>query len=97
MIDFLGYMAVALLVLAIPVGVLIFWHDEAWGFGSVLGLGLLGMTLGITHSVMLDNKQRSDFFLECLQYRKQYECTAMWRAGENKTSVVPMPVIIPSR
>lgn len=42
-----------------------------------------------------DTAERQAAFMDdCLQHRPQYECTAMWRAGENHTSVVPVPVVV---
>lgn len=42
-----------------------------------------------------ERKAKESFMAECLEDgKKQYECTAMWRAGKNNTAVMPMPVII---
>jgi cbb3-type cytochrome oxidase subunit 3 len=37
------------------------------------------------------------FMQECRQDKKQYECDAMWRAGNSNNSYVPIPIIIPMR
>lgn len=38
-------------------------------------------------------KTRERFMEQCVKDRKEYECIAMWRAGEPQ--VVPVPIIIP--
>ena len=40
-------------------------------------------------------RDRMAFMEDCMKDRKEYECTAMWRAGQ--PSVVPMPIVIPVR
>lgn len=35
------------------------------------------------------------FMAACQKDHKEYECTAMWRAGQSH--VVPMPIVIPVR
>lgn len=42
-----------------------------------------------------DYKQKKDEFMSaCVKDRKEYECVAMWRAGNSHTIVMPMPVIV---
>lgn len=38
------------------------------------------------------NDEREAFMVECRKERKEYECKAMWRAGNSGTVVVPMVV-----
>jgi len=49
----------------------------------LLGMLLLGAELA---------SKKEEFFDECLQYHKQYECVAMWRAGRERTTIIPMYV-----
>lgn len=45
-----------------------------------------------------ENRVRDAFFTSCLKDRKDYECMAMWRSGQRgSTTVVPMPIVIPTR
>lgn len=55
--------------------------------GCVIGLMM------IVYAADADERRRhSEFMQACKQDRKEYECTAMWRAGSN--AVVPYPVVI---
>ena len=38
---------------------------------------------------------RKAFMAECTQHRENYECIAMWRAGEKNNTYIP--VVIPVR
>lgn len=60
-----------------------------FGFFALLGFGIYALgNEGV--------RQHDLFMAECLTYRKQYECTAMWRAGDSQAVpvVVPMPMVI---
>jgi hypothetical protein len=63
--------------------------------GWILGAFILFCLVGLFGAGMQITKARSAFMAECVQYQKQYECTAMWRAGEqhHSTTVVPMPIV----
>lgn len=65
---------------------------------GLLGIAIVGVISLIViapFAIMAENESESAFMAECLaDNKKQYECTAMWRAGENNTAVMPMPVII---
>lgn len=37
-----------------------------------------------------DSEARASFMRQCLEDRKEYECVAMWRAGQSHTTVVPI-------
>jgi hypothetical protein len=39
-------------------------------------------------------QHRVAWFAACEVDHKPYECEAMWRAGENHNTIIPMPVII---
>lgn len=58
-------------------------------------IALLALIVGAPMMVASERKAKESFMAECLEDgKKQYECTAMWRAGKNNTAVMPMPVII---
>lgn len=46
-------------------------------------------------SVKEAERKKLAFMEECRQDHKQYECTALWRKGEDTSTVIPIPVIIP--
>ncbi len=62
-----------------------------------LGWILVGIIVGLLTITVLafrqEAKAREAFMAQCLEDRKQYECFAMWRSGQNHTVVVPMPII----
>lgn len=64
-------------------------------FGALL-LFVVVLMLGLIFGLGLSLKDRRDAFMEqCQEDHKEYECTAMWRAGSRSSStVVPMPIII---
>jgi hypothetical protein len=46
--------------------------------------------------VAISNKRDRDaFMVACQKDRKEYECVAMWRAGDSHTTV--MPIVMPVR
>ena len=60
-----------------------------------LGVALIMLFIAIPFVAVNSNKAKESFMAECLEDgKKQYECTAMWRAGESNTAARPMPVII---
>lgn len=74
--------------------------DEAWEFflytlpllittTIILFIVLLGISLWYLFTGM--NKEHDDFMKECIQYKKEYECTYMWRSSRQDT----VPVFIP--
>lgn len=63
-----------------------------WALAAFIALCFAGMFAG-AHA---DAEARRTFMTECQKERKDYECTAMWRAGESRAQVVPMPIVIPS-
>jgi ascorbate-specific PTS system EIIC-type component UlaA len=60
--------------------------------GTILGIVLLGIGAAF-EMAEAENK----FMAERRQERKEYECTAMWRAGNRNTTVMPMPIVVPVR
>ena len=54
--------------------------------------------IGLPLAIYYEAKAHERFMNECLQHRPQYECTAIWRAGNrNQRTVQPAPIIIPMR
>lgn len=51
---------------------------------------VIGMLYGTVAAHRQHEKERKAFMFECTKDHKEYECTAMWRAGEPKTVVVPI-------
>lgn len=51
-------------------------------------VALVWMVIALGRS---DERDREAFMAECLQHRPQYECTAMWRAGERSTTFMFIP------
>ena len=42
-----------------------------------------------------ESAERDAFMAECLEDRKEYECTAMWRSSRPQTTFIP--VVVPVR
>jgi hypothetical protein len=59
---------------------------------GAVGLGVLA-GLGVRMSSQRAEAKYQKFHTECIQHRKEFECAAMWRAGNTDTVVVP--VIVP--
>jgi len=60
-------------------------------------IGLIGLLVAVLwHMDISNQKEQSKFMQACMKDKKEYECTAMWRAGESKsnTTVIPMPVVV---
>lgn len=66
------------------------WLEKSMGW--VLTAITLGVCALLWWGVEESIAARRAFMAECLQDHKQYECTAMWRAGESQV----VPVFIPS-
>lgn len=64
-------------------------------FGWVITALVVAILTGILHLGKIDAAKRERFIAQCTQDHKEYECVAMWRAGESHTQVVP--VVIPTR
>ena len=65
------------------------------GFIGLIVFALLALLVGVPIMLASERKAKESFMAECLDDgKKQYECTAMWRAGESNTAAMPMPVII---
>lgn len=58
---------------------------------------ILTIVFGIGIGIHVEIQQKRAFMQQCMEDHKEYECTAMWRAGETKTTTVPVPIIIPTR
>lgn len=54
-----------------------------------------GLGIGVYYEEQDNGERQSRFMTECQEDRKRYECEAMWRAGNTRTHVQPMPIVIP--
>lgn len=58
------------------------------------------VVLAIVAIILLFKQDAADsrrFMTECMKDKKEYECVAMWRAGQTHTAVMPLPIVIPMR
>ena len=62
------------------------------GFGSFI----LGLVAFVWWVVQRDRANYDTFMQGCLKDHKQYECMAMWRAGERSPYPIFIPVPIPT-
>jgi hypothetical protein len=61
-----------------------------------LALGLFAFAFVLFGvAIKADSDAQDAFMAECRKDKKQYECTAMWRAGDSH--VAPIPIVIPVR
>lgn len=61
----------------------------------LLGVAIICLFVSVPFMVISSNKEKESFMADCLaDNRKQYECTAMWRAGKTNAAVMPIPAII---
>jgi len=55
---------------------------------------IIAIVVFLGYGVVLEaehkEQERKAFMFDCTKDHKEYECTAMWRAGEPKTVVVPI-------
>lgn len=73
------------------------FFDNFAGIGCLiffLGLGVLAA--GFMWAAFTDDSHQR-FMEQCLKDHKEYECTAMWRAGEKPAQPVPFPIVVPVR
>lgn len=64
------------------------------GLGAFIAiLSVVLLTWLFYYMIASTSEAGAAFMKECLTERKQYECTAMWRAGDSSTTV--MPIVIP--
>jgi ABC-type transport system involved in multi-copper enzyme maturation permease subunit len=94
MLDFLFFVGLVGLGLGV-IGLLASMLSENLGLFPIAFVGLFVSLLLMLPSIILDeyNKEAS-FMAACIKDRKEYECIAMWRAGNNHTVVTPIPVIV---
>lgn len=90
--------AIVLAVLGVALVVWAFVVDltlGAWplAFGTLLIVAAIALSL--VAAVRADNAALEEFMRQCQQDHKEYECIAMWRAGDSHTQVVP--VVVPIR
>lgn len=65
--------------------------------GTIIIVALVVVGIGFYYAVKDTGRQHSAFMTECRQYQKNYECTALWRAGEQRGVTYIAPVVIPRR
>ncbi len=69
------------------------WIFENMGWCA---LGMIFLFFVLLFAVAADaGKRQQRFMSECQQDRNRYECEAMWRAGESRSTYIP--VVIPVR
>jgi hypothetical protein len=59
-------------------------------FGWLLLAGCAALGGLLAFALTEDNAHAERFMAECTRDHKNYECDAMWRAGEPKTVVAPV-------
>ena len=63
-------------------------------FVDVFMWGLIGfLVLCLIAALVANDQNYKEFMGACKQDHKEYECNAMWRAGEDHTTI--MPIVIP--
>ena len=75
------------------------FFDNFMGIGCLIAfLGLGVLVVGLIWAIFTDDSHQK-FMEQCLKDHKEYECTAMWRAGDKhvQPAVVPMPIVVPVR
>jgi hypothetical protein len=63
--------------------------------GAIFLLLFSGIGLVLVGAVKSDSAARAEWMAECVKDHKEYECVAMWRAGDRR--ITPIPIIIPVR
>lgn len=64
--------------------------DNRFGGGTLLALAIAGGLWLMWWAIQEEAVYKQEFMDECLQDKKQYECTAMWRAGEKDNNTIIM-------
>ncbi len=67
-------------------------RDFPWPLFFLIAV-IIGVGFLFWKAAEYDAIERAAFMTECVKERKEYECTAMWRAGEPK--YVASPVVMP--
>lgn len=71
-----------------------YWLLEVFPRVDWLGLLIIGiivlMVVALGIAGYAETQQNKTFMEECMKDRKEYECVAMWRAGNTHTVVVPI-------
>lgn len=94
MIDILILSVLALSFIGFIAGMILDWNEfVVGGFMIVLLATLLG---GLGYAITMENAEHRRLIAQCMEDgKKEYECEAMLK--KPRSSVVPMPVIIPMR
>lgn len=61
----------------------------------LIGTFLLALILAIILMIHEDHKTYHAWLDECVKDHKEYECVAMYRAGERNIIAIPVPIIVP--
>lgn len=73
------------------------WLDDRWPVVFLaVALVLTSLLVRLCMSAADDaERARAAFMSDCQAHgRAEYECTALWRAGEKHTEVVSVPVVV---
>lgn len=65
------------------------WVMEHFGWVFLTGMAAI-VAFGF-FAIAHDQKQENWFMSECQQDHKRYECEVLWRQGQPRMTVVPMP------
>lgn len=65
------------------------WEDHAPEV--VIGTLIVLLIIVVAIAAKVEMQEREAFMSDCLQERKQYECTALWRAGRASHTTVVVP------
>lgn len=63
-------------------------HWPVLAIVGFIGLSLLGIVAAVKHDARIEQA----FMTECMVDHKWYECQAIWRAGEDRSNTVVVPV-----
>jgi hypothetical protein len=60
---------------------------------TILGLLVLGLAGAFGYGINSEMQHKEWFMERCLKDHKDYECDAMWRAGDSSANMVVVPII----
>lgn len=65
-----------------------YWHGMEIVIVSISIALITAILYGTLLNARAHEAERKAFMFECTKEHKEYECTAMWRAGEKKTDYI---------
>ncbi len=68
--------------------------DEDFSGVAVFGGIIVAVVVLLWYAIAQDIDAKEDFMQACLKDHKQYECTAMWRAGQQNYVPIVIPMVI---